>query len=152
MRVCTFFGHRDCPDSVRSCLRNIITELIEQHQVDTFYVGNQGKFDSIVRVELDNLSLLYPHIHYTIVLAYMPNEKTSTVPSHTLLPEGIELVPPRFAISWRNNWMLHQSEYVICYVSHPGSGATHWYEKALSGNKVVYNLATDSKTTPSNLT
>lgn len=145
MRACTFFGHRDCPDSLRSSLRIAIVELIEHHQVDTFYVGNQGKFDSLVRIELDKLSLLYPHIHYAIVLAYIPKSRTVSSSLYTLLPEGIELVPPRFAISWRNNWMLGQSEYVICYVTHPGSGAAGWYKKALSGNKVVYNLATDSR-------
>ena len=30
---------------------------------------------------------------------------------NTLLPEGIENVPPRFAISWRNKWMLERSDY-----------------------------------------
>lgn len=149
MRICTFFGHRDCPDFIRSGLRTTIVELIEHHQVDTFYVGNQGRFDSLVRIELDKLSLLYPHIHYAIVLAYMPKDKTVPSSLCTLLPEGIELVPPRFAISWRNNWMLRQSEYVICYVSHPGSGAARWYEKAMAGNKIVYNLATGWEPTSS---
>lgn len=48
MAVCTFFGHRDCPDSLRPRLRKILVELIEQRRVDLFYVGNQGGFDQMV--------------------------------------------------------------------------------------------------------
>lgn len=36
--------------------------------------------------------------------------------SDTMLPEGIETVHPRFAISWRNKWMIKQSDYVVTYI------------------------------------
>lgn len=138
--ICTFFGHRDCPETIRPLLRKTLESLIE-HQVDTFYIGNQGRFDAIVRTELENLIQQYPHIRYAIVFAYMPNKKLKIPSTHTLLPEGIESVPPRFAISWRNNWMLHQAQYVICYVTHPGSGAARWYQKAKSSKRTVQNIA-----------
>lgn len=141
MKVCTFFGHRDCPESIRPMLHNTLKTLIE-HGVYTFYVGNQGKFDTMVRTELNTLTQQYPHIQYLIVLAYIPTSNLAVPSSHTLLPEGIELVPPRFAISWRNNWMLQRSQYVVCYVSHVGSSASTWLRKAQSSGKIIYNLAT----------
>lgn len=36
MSVCTFFGHRDCPGSVKPRLREVLTELIVNYGVDTF--------------------------------------------------------------------------------------------------------------------
>ena len=49
MSACTFFGHRDCPSSIKSKLRKVLIDLIESHAVDMFYVGQQGAFDSMVR-------------------------------------------------------------------------------------------------------
>ena len=39
MSVCTFFGHRDCPSSIKPKLREVLIDLIENHAVDMFYVG-----------------------------------------------------------------------------------------------------------------
>ena len=119
MPVCTFFGHRDCPDTIKPKLRQVLIDLIENHNVDMFYVGNQGRFDAIVRSELRDLQQAYPQINYAVVLAYMPAKQTEYDDySDTMLPEGIESVHPRYAISWRNNWMLKQSDYVVTYITH----------------------------------
>ena len=56
MSVCTFFGHRDCPKVSESKLREILTDLIENHNVDMFYVGHQGAFDSLVSGVLRELA------------------------------------------------------------------------------------------------
>ena len=139
----TFFGHRDCPDSVKPQLRKMLVELIETQEVDTFYVGSQGKFDSLVLAVLEQLSLKYPHIRYEVVLAYFPDHrKESHLPDfpHTLLPEGIEKVPPRFAISWRNRWMLRQADVVVTYVNHTWGGAAQFAALARRQGKAVLPL------------
>ena len=119
MGTCTFFGHRDCPETVKPKLREVLINLITDHKVDMFYVGNQGRFDAYVHGELKKLKVEYPHINYAVVLAYMPGAKTEYDDySDTMLPEGIEAVHPRFAISWRNDWMLKQSNYVVTYITH----------------------------------
>lgn len=41
MCVCTFFGHKDCPDSIKERLWETLKELIVNHHVDMFYVGNK---------------------------------------------------------------------------------------------------------------
>ena len=114
MSACTFFGHRDCPETIKPKLRQVLIDLIDNHNVDMFYVGNQGRFDALVRSELRDLQREYPQINYAVVLAYMPSKQTEYDDySDTMLPEGIESVHPRYAISWRNNWMLKQSDYVV---------------------------------------
>ena len=36
MAVCTFFGHHDCPSSIRPALVTTLIDLIEHSGVDTF--------------------------------------------------------------------------------------------------------------------
>ena len=141
MPVCTFFGHRECPDSIKIKLIGVLINLITNHDVDMFYVGNQGRFDAIARGVLRELKKEYPQIDYSVVLAYMPGKQTEyDVYSDTMLPEGIESVHPRYAISWRNNWMLQQSNYVVTYITHSWGGAAQFAEKAKRQKKIVINL------------
>lgn len=74
MAVCTFFGHRDCPETIKPRLREVLIDLICNQGVNTFYVGNQGQFDGIVRSVLRELEKEYPEIHYAVVPAYMPGK------------------------------------------------------------------------------
>ena len=141
MASCTFFGHRECPDLIKTQLREVLIDLITNHNVDAFYVGNQGRFDAIVRSVLRDLKIEYPRINYAVVLAYMPGKQTAYENySDTMLPEGIESVHPRYAISWRNNWMLQQSDYVVTYITHSWGGAAQFAEKAKRQKKTVINL------------
>ena len=141
MAICTFFGHRECPDSIKIKLREVLIDLITNHHVDMFYVGNQGRFDAIVRSVLRGLKKEYPQINYAVVLAYMPGRKTEYADySDTMLPEGIESVHPHYAISWRNNWMLKQSDYVVTYITHSWGGAAQYVKKAKIKHKTVINL------------
>ena len=141
MPACTFFGHRDCPETIKPKLREILVDLITDHDVDMFYVGHQGQFDAYVHSTLKALKQEYPQINYAVVLAYMPGKKTEYDDyADTMLPEGIESVHPRYAISWRNNWMLKQSEYVVTYITHSWGGAAQFVAKANRQKKTVINL------------
>ena len=141
MPTCTFFGHRDCPDTIKPQLRQVLIDLMENHHVNMFYVGNQGQFDAYVRSELKRLKQEYPQINYAVVLAYMPGKQTDYDDySDTVLPEGIESVHPRYAIFWRNNWMLKQAEYVVTYITHSWGGAAKYQEASTKLGKVVINL------------
>ena len=142
-KACTFFGHRDCPSSIKPRLREVLIDLIENHAVDMFYVGHQGAFDGIVHSVLKDLVSVYPHIRYAVVLERLPptrDEFDTRDYSDTMLPEGIEAVHPRFAISWRNNWMLKQSDYVVTYITHSWGGAAQFAEQSARQKKHVISL------------
>ena len=141
MSTCTFFGHRDCPDWVRPKLRDAITGLIQNQGVDTFYVGNQGAFDRMVRDVLRELETEFSHIRYAVVLAYMPNENDREDHSDTMLPEGMETVHRRYAISQRNRWLVQNCDIVICYVTHSFGGAAQFTELARRQHKTIINLS-----------
>ena len=93
-KACTFFGHRDCPETIKPKIRTAAIDLIENHGVTMFYVGNQGNFDRMVRSVLKEVTTAYPGVGYAVVLAYMPSTKKRADDfSDTLLPDGIEKVP-----------------------------------------------------------
>lgn len=112
--------------------------IVENKNVDTFYVGNNGNFDCMVCSVLSELSEKYP-IKYYIVLAYVPKRKTENS-ELTILPEGIETIPPRFAISYRNKWMIGQSDYVVTCVSRSWGGAAQFKEHAEKKGKTVISI------------
>ena len=106
-----------------------------------FYVGHQGQFDACVHSILKELKQTYTHINYSVVLAYMPGRKTEySDDSDTMLPEGIETVSPRYAISWRNHWMLKRADYVLAYITHTWGGAAQYVQKAVRQHKTVVNI------------
>lgn len=142
--ICTFFGHRFVPNEIEPALWSTLVNLIENHDVRLFYVGNSGGFDAMARRVLRELSSCYS-INYNVVLAYMPGKKNEFGTgdySDTIFPDGIETVPKRFAITYRNKWMIRQSDYVVTYVSnHISSGAAQFKELAEKWNKTVIELA-----------
>lgn len=142
----TFFGHRDTPQSIRPKLKAVLTDLIEQHGADTFYVGNHGAFNSTVQRILLELKQTYPHIGCFVVLAYLPGKRSAVPPPknlETIFPEALENVPPKFAIIHRNRWMAEHADMVIAYVSSPGGGAADAMKFAQKRGKTVINLATE---------
>ena len=145
---CTFFGHRDVPREKEPILKSTLIDLIENKNVDTFYVGNNGNFDNMVSAILSELSLTYP-IKYYIVLAYLPKMETDNI-EHTILPEGIENVPLRFAISYRNKWMIEKADYVVTYVNHSWGGAAQFKELAEKKGKTVIECNISSSSVSNN--
>ena len=141
MKTCTFFGHRTCPASIRPALKNLLKMLIIEYDTSFFYVGSQGEFDALVRGTLRELKEEYPEIDYTVVLAYVPvGANIYEDFTDTVLPEGIEQVHPRYAIQWRNRWMLQRADYVVGYVAHEWGGAARFMKLAEHRGKTVFNL------------
>lgn len=99
MKSCTFFGHRDCPESVLPALREAVECAILQEGIDTFYVGREGAFDALVAKVLSEMVKKYPHIRFFVVLAYRLHAPLGEeLQSRTILADGVENAPRRFAI------------------------------------------------------
>ena len=84
MAVCTFFGHRDCPESIKPKLREVLVDLITNHDVDMFYVGHQGQFDAYVHSELkklkqENIHRSTTRLYWPICPARRPNTTTTPI-------------------------------------------------------------------------
>ena len=140
-KTCCFFGHREVTHNIRTKLTAIIEKLITEDGVTDFYVGHQGQFDGMVYSVLKELKVNYPQIRYTVVLAYMPDEHIKELyGKDTLFPDGLETVPKRFAISKRNEWMIQQSDYAVCYVHKITGGAAKFRDKAEKKGLQIINV------------
>ena len=122
MIACTFFGHRDSPAHLKQRIKDTIIKLVEEWCVDMFYVGSNGNFDSMAADALKEIKKEYPCIDFCVVLAYIPKNGELNE-QDTLYPDGLELVPQRFAISNRNEWMINHSDFVIAYVNRNGGNS-----------------------------
>ncbi len=146
MKSCTFFGHRDTPESIRYDLKQTLIDLIEKKGVTVFYVGHNGKFDSMVLNELKLFSTVYRHIHYFLVIENIPEGKRDygVNEEHLLyLDFFIGNTPKQFALDRRNGWMVNNSDYVVTYVWKATGGARKIKERAEKKHKTVINLYKD---------
>ena len=137
--TCTFFGHRDCSEAIKPKLYKTIESMIIENNCKKFYVGNHGNFDSVVSAVLEELQKLY-NIKTNIVLAYMPTGENIVYKHQTVLPEGIERTPKRFAINFRNKWMVDNADIVVTFVKNTFGGAATFKEYAIKKNKTVIEL------------
>ena len=48
---------------------------------------------------------------------------------------------PRYAISWRNKWMIRESDVVITYITHSWGGAAQFAEMVKKKRKRIINVA-----------
>lgn len=136
--TCTFFGHADATEEVKGKLLEVIVDLIIKEGVDTFYVGNHGNFDKMAYSVLLELSEVY-EIKLHVVLSAVPVGKLPAYKS-TIVPEGIENVPPKLGIDYRNRWMVKKADYVITYVKRCFGGAHKFQEYAKKQNKVIISI------------
>lgn len=141
--TCCFFGHHDCTDAVKPLIRQKIMEIYEKYPDTVFCVGNQGRFDALVLSVFKDMLREGMEPDFCVVLAYHPNKSSvpDVTPEYTLYTEGIERVPRRFAISWRNKWMVQKSDMVICYIRHRHGGAAKFVEMAEKKNLRIIFLA-----------
>lgn len=140
--TCSFFGHRYIDEAIAAPLKNALTNLIANN-VDTFLVGHQGDFDRLVLRTLRQLKKEFPQIRYRVVLAYLPAAPAAYcayTEEETVFPEGLETVPPRYAISWRNRWMIRQSDVVVTYITHSQGSTAQFAKLAKRMNKQVINI------------
>ena len=116
-KVCAFFGHRVIGADISSQLEQAVRTAIT-NGATTFWVGGYGAFDSYAAICVRRLKKEYPQISLDLILAYLPTGKNSLADAYdsTIYPEGLELVPQRFAISKRNRWIVDNCDMIIAYV------------------------------------
>ena len=76
MHSCTFIGHSDCDVSIKDKIYSAIEKLINENNVNTFYVGTHGHFDYYAYKTLCELKKIYD-IEILVVLSHL-----GTVPDY----------------------------------------------------------------------
>ncbi|MBO4384267.1 MAG: DUF1273 family protein [Clostridia bacterium] len=121
--IVTFCGHREVqePEKVRKWLLETVERLIMEG-ADCFYLGGYGQFDTIAADVIRELKQKYKHIKSVLVLPYIDREYDSSGYDESIYPP-LEIVPRRYAISKRNEYMVDNADIVIAYVIFSFGGA-----------------------------
>lgn len=121
--IVTFCGHSTIgnTDAIQEALEAAVRSALNQGAT-CFYLGGYGDFDRLAAATVFRLKGEYQSIDSVLVLPYMDKKVDASLYSRTCYPP-IEHAPKRFAISYRNRWMVDMSDLVIAYVVHDWGGA-----------------------------
>ena len=140
--ACGFFGHRDISgdDELFRKLCELIKELVEKRNIDTFLFGSRSKFNNLCRDAVKYVMKEYPKIKRVYVRAEYPfinkdyEDYLLEEYEYTYFPEKI-LGAGRAVYVERNIEIINNSEYCIFYYN-----VQRTLEK--SGTKKAYDYAT----------
>lgn len=121
-KSCFLFGHADAPQSLLPMLVQAIENEVSKKPTD-FFVGYHGNFDRLAATALRQVKQRHSNITATLVLAYHPAEKPIEPPEGfdgTFYPP-LENTPKRYALIKANQYMVQNTDSIICYVSHFGN-------------------------------
>lgn len=148
--IITFSGHsvissgNKIKETVKEQIRNNITDA----DFIIFYLGGYGNFDKICAhacKELkDECSMGVELVYVTPYISLSEQEKIKEMQNNGLCDTSIyppiENIPPRFAISKRNEWMITNADLIIAYVSSSYGGAYKSLQFAKRRNKKIINV------------
>ena len=146
--IVTFCGHARFSKSEEheQQILAFLEEKIGDQPAD-MYLGGYGSFDSFAYDCCKKYKETHPSVSLVFVTPYMTidyqknhlNYQNARYDS-ILYPE-IEDKPKRYAITYRNKYMVEKADYVVAYVSHDSGGAYTAYKHAKRNSKAIFNLA-----------
>lgn len=136
----TFIRHKECYGINSEDVRAEIIKLIEAG-VTEFMSGGMGSFDWMCARIIYDLKKAYPQINNYLVIPYL----TFTIAEEKyfdsiVYPEGFEKYHFKAAIPARNKYLVDNSAYALCYVTHGWGGAAQTYARAVKKGLTVINL------------
>ena len=145
----TFAGH-SLITSI-DCIKEMVKEQIRNFIIDSemviCYLGGYGDFDNICALACKELKREYSGIEVVYIAPYISlseQAKIKEMQSWGLCDSSIyppiENVPPRFAVSKRNEWMIENADLIIAYVDHNFGGAYKSLQVAKRKKKKIINL------------
>ena len=90
-----------------------------------------GDFDFLCATCVKELKTDYPHIK-SILVIYSLSYKGfwQSLYDECIFPDVLDKGFVKYAITKRNDWMVQNSSFAICYVKYSWGGAFKTYEKA----------------------
>lgn len=136
----TFIGHNECFGVSKEQVKDAIRELIGKGVPD-FLSGGQVGFDRLCGRCVYELKKDYPQINNYLVIPYLSfNIYDKELFDSIIYPDGFEKYHYKAAIPARNKFMVDNSGYAICYITHSWGGAAKTYERAKKKQLCIVNL------------
>lgn len=146
--IVTFCGHAEFQKS-EECEQKLLA-FLEERVGDVpaeMYLGGYGEFDRFAydcckkyQKTHSNISLVFVTPYLTVDYQRNHLQRLQNSFDVVLYPE-IEDKPKRYAIIYRNRFMIEKADYVVAYVSHRWGGAYTAYLYGKRKGKQIYNLA-----------
>ncbi|MBQ3064068.1 MAG: hypothetical protein IJC99_04630 [Clostridia bacterium] len=146
--IVTFCGHSEfsATEEYERRLLAFLEEKVGDKPVD-MYLGGYGGFDSFAYGCCEKFKKTHPDVSLILVTPYLTAEyqhnhlQYEKIKYDFILYPEIEDKPIRYAITYRNQYMVEKADYVVAYVSHGWGGAYTTYRYAQRKGKNIYNLA-----------
>ena len=146
--IITFCGHANFFKS-EEYEQKILTFLEEKigDQPADLYLGGYGDFDSFAYDCCRKYQETHPKVSLVFVTPYLDVEYQKNHLDHqrtrydSMIYPEIEDKPKRYAILYRNKYMVEKADYVVAYVSRNWGGAYQTYKHAKRRGKLIFNLA-----------
>lgn len=134
----TFCGHSEItqPETVLDWLRNVVRRLIAEG-ADVFFLGDYGAFDRMAAEVIREEKVTNTNLEMVLVLPYLNSNLDASGYDCSVYPP-LESVPPRFAVSRRNRWMVEQADAVVACVTHNWGGAARTLDYAKQKQKEIF--------------
>ena len=143
IKTVTFCGHSNLSYEEEKALFPLIcteAEKLIKNGADTFLCGGYGSFDRLCATAVKELKGKYPHTTSILVIPYINRTYDENLYDFSEYPP-LEKVPPRFAISKRNEYMVQKSDAVIAYVKYSFGGASTTLSYAKRKKKEIILLS-----------
>ena len=124
---------------------SLLTELVGDCDAE-LYLGGYGFFDAFARICAKKYQETHPNTELVFVTPYITLDYQKNHLDYaknlydTIVYPPIEDKPLKYAISYRNRWMVEQADFVIAYIAQPRGGAYKTYKHALRKKKTVFNI------------
>ena len=104
MKACSFFGHRDTPqtEELKQKVKETVERLIVKEGVEAFLFGSRSKFDELCHIVVTELKEKYPYIRR---IAYLCKHETGC-----LVGAGMELKRKIKEITGRDTYVAEYEE------------------------------------------
>ena len=140
--IVTFCGHSQFYETNKYV--NQFLEILEQEIGDSeteMYLGGYGGFDSFCYACCKEYQKSHPSVRLIYVTPYLKTDPIYEKNYDSVIYPGLEDKPQRFAISYRNKFMVDKADIVIAYINHNWGGAYNTYTYAKKKGKRVINIA-----------
>ncbi|MCQ2386953.1 MAG: hypothetical protein MJ066_00710 [Clostridia bacterium] len=144
--IISFFGHSDYlymrkndeKIADKKTILDYLEKLVGDKKCD-FYLGLYGDFDYFAKECCQEYKKTHQNCKMIAILPYLTSKYCLDDYDESIYPP-IEKCMRKFAILKRNEWIVENSDYIICFIKYTFGGANKAIEHARKKKKIVFNI------------